>query len=246
VLGLLFIVYEAAGYLLINRKGPVKTQDPTQLIDTLISTVNYPVQVLPTGTARPSLTRIPFTQTPTGTATATSTPDVPYILPAENYIPDVPGKLSNFSLDSEQAMDISPIRGNAYQVLFTNSYPLYHASDDAYSVSYFVYVFSEEGSADDFYDSFTMESLISIYQATYNQRIYPTPLDRLVENIDAIKMFCFNFAGTASQEIHCQTMLKDDNLVGQVTTRLFNLGSSATKAISQANYFVDLLVQNLK
>ena len=138
------------------------------------------------------------------------------------------------------------MRGNAYQVLFTNSYPLYHESDDPYAVSYFIYVFSETGSADDFYDSLTMESIISIYQATYNQRIYPTPIDRVVENIDALKMYCFNFTGTTKPEIHCQVMLKDDNLVGQVVIKLFNLGSSATKAISQASYFTDLLVENLK
>ena len=247
VLGLLFIVYQGVAFLVTRGKEPALAQNATQIVGTLLSTVNYQAPGVPTNTVRPSPTLMVETRTDnTQIPLTTSTPEGLYLLPAKNYIPDLPTQLGNYSLDSEQAMDISTMRGNAYQVHFTNSYPLYHDSDDAFSVTYIIYVFAETGSTDDFYDAFTMDSIISIYESTYNQRVYPTPIDRAVESIDAIRMYCFNFTGTTKPEIHCQVLLLDDNLFGQITIKIFNTGSSATKAISQARYFTDLLVENLK
>ena len=241
-LGLLFIVYQGLVFTLTRGKEPDPTQNTTQIVGTLLSTVNYQVPDLPANTPIPSPTRTVRTKIPS----ITSTPDGLYLLPAKNYIPDLSAQLGNYSLDSEQAMDISPMRGNAFQVHFTNSYPLYHDSDDAFSVSYIIYVFSQTSSAVDFNDSFTMDSVISIYESTYNQRVFPTPIDRVVETIDAIRMFCFNFTGITKPEIHCQVLLLDDNLFGQITIKIINTGSSATKAISQAKYFTDVLVENLR
>ena len=241
-LGLIFIVYQGVVFLVTRGKEPALSQNNTQIVGTLLSTVNYQVPGTPTNTAR----LFPTITLPTRTPSATSTPEPVYLLPAKNYIPDLPAQLGNYSLDSEQAMDISPMRGNAFQVHFNNSYPstmtVMMPSPSRTSFTFF----HDTSSAVDFNDSFTMDSVISIYESTYKQRVFPTPIDRAVESIDAIRMFCFNFTGTTKPEIHCQVLVLDDNIFGQITVKIINMGSSATKAISQAKYFTDLLVENLR
>lgn len=242
ILGSLFFVFQVMQLLIPGKNNLTPIPNPTLVVSTLVSGLGKTETAIHTHTSQPSLTATIPSRTPSRTAT----PDVAYLLPAENYMPDLPGELSNYSLESEGAMDMTPMRVNAFQALFTNSYPLYHDSDDAFSVLYNLYVFADDDPAGDYYDAFTMDSLVSIYESTYNQRIYPTPIDRVVENIDAMRMFCFNFSGTLKPEIHCQVILIDENLVGQVTIKLFNTGSSATKAISQATFFTDELIKNLK
>lgn len=248
LLGMLFIIYQGVAFLVTRGNQPIADNNSTKMVGTLISTINYRVSettdpiTITAITAYPSPTLTLQTNTPL----ATTTPEVKYLLPAKNYLPALPGEPGNYSLESEGVMDLTPMRGNAYKAHFTNSYPLYHDSDDAYSVLYKLYVFADTGTAVDYYDAFTMDSLISIYESTYSQRIYPTPIDRIVDNIDAIRMFCFNFVGTLKPEIHCQVILRDENLVAQVTTMVFNTGSSITKAISQAKYFTDMLIINLE
>ena len=242
ILGSLFFVFQAVQLMIPSRNEPTPIPSPTLPVTTLISDLKQTGTGTSTKTSQPTLTATIPSRTPSRTAT----PDVVYLLPAENYMPDLPGELSNYSLESEGAMDMTPMRVNAYQALFTNSYPLYHDSDDVFSVLYNLYIFADDDPAGDYYDAFTMDSLVSIYESTYNQRIYPTPIDRVVENIDAIRMFWFYFSGTLKPEIHCQVILIDENLVGQVTIKLFNMGSSATKAISQAIFFTDELINNLK
>jgi len=242
VVGLVFLIYQAANYLLGQEENTLYPPMASLPAVGQELTAVQPIQASPTAYDRPSATQAQSTLAPLPTLT----PSGKYRKPAASYIPDVSDYLSGYSITNEKAIDMPRLEGTGYMREYQNDYPLYHASDDAFSLIYSVYVFNDNNDSYLKFNSFDSKSIVSMYEDTYKQVIYPQQIEKQIADIEGIKIFCFDFIGITDPEIHCSAMLRDGNLVEQVTIKLFDLGASETNAISQVVYFLNLIVEVLR